>query len=61
MAAAGIPAHVAEGQIVMPTMSADAIANANRRLVEGGVDVHDIGVTHGDLESIYLQLGGARA
>ena len=51
-----VEARSADGRIVMPAMSNHDIARLNRRLVERGLDVHEIGVVRSDLESIFLEL-----
>jgi lantibiotic transport system ATP-binding protein len=51
-----LTASVANGRIVLPAMSNEQIARINRRLIECGVDVHEIGTTRNDLESIFLDL-----
>lgn len=51
-------ATCAKGKIVMSAMPKDRLAGLNRRLVESGLDVHEIGTTCNDLESIFLELVG---
>jgi len=51
-------ATCAKGKIVMSAMPKDRMAGLNRRLVESGLDVHEIGTTSNDLESIFLELVG---
>jgi ABC-2 type transport system ATP-binding protein len=61
LAAADIAARPGDDGILMPPMPAARIAAINRHLVEQGVDVHAIGSTGGDLESIFMNLIGSKA
>ncbi len=47
-----------KGKIVLSALSKERMAGLNRRLVESGLDVHEIGTTSNDLESIFLELVG---
>jgi ABC-2 type transport system ATP-binding protein len=56
LARQSIAATIAEGRIVMPAMPAAAIAQVNRRLVDAGLDVHELHTTGDDLEAIFMNL-----
>jgi ABC-type multidrug transport system ATPase subunit len=47
-----------KGKIVLSALSKERMAGLNRRLVESGLDVHEIGTASNDLESIFLELVG---
>ena len=52
-------ARMGEGRIVMPAMAPQRIAGLNRRLVEGGLEVHALGTAADDLETIFMDLVGS--
>ena len=56
LARQSIAATIADGRIVMPAMPAAAIAQVNRRLVDAGLDVHELHTAGDDLEAIFMNL-----
>jgi ABC-2 type transport system ATP-binding protein len=53
--------RMSERGIVLPPVGRDELAQVNRRLVESGVDVHEIRPETMDLETIFMGLVGADA
>ncbi|MDC8015483.1 ABC transporter ATP-binding protein [Tahibacter soli] len=56
LARQSIAATIADGRIVMPAMPNTAIAQVNRRLVDAGLDVHELHTAGDDLEAIFMNL-----
>lgn len=56
LARQSIAATIADGRIVMPAMPNAAIAQVNRRLVDAGLDVHELHTAGDDLEAIFMNL-----
>jgi lantibiotic transport system ATP-binding protein len=54
--AAGIAAHIDEGEIVLPPLPAPQIAALNRQLLTRNLDVFEIRPVRNDLETIFLNL-----
>ncbi len=52
----GIAARLADGHIELPSLPDDRIAALNRRLVDGNLDVYEIGPVRNDLETIFLDI-----
>jgi len=52
----GVPAHVEEGEIVLPAMEHKRIAAINRRLNARNLEVYEIRAVRNDLETIFLNL-----
>jgi ABC-2 type transport system ATP-binding protein len=45
-----------DGRLVLPPLSKDDVARLTRRLVQAGIDVHAIGASRGDLESVFMDM-----
>ncbi|HEX6099486.1 MAG TPA: ABC transporter ATP-binding protein [Thermoanaerobaculia bacterium] len=54
--AAGIPAHIDEGELVLPPLPGPQIAALNRQLLTRNLDVFEIRPVRNDLETIFLNL-----
>ncbi|HKS21491.1 MAG TPA: ATP-binding cassette domain-containing protein [Thermoanaerobaculia bacterium] len=54
--AAGVPARIDDGDIVLPPLDGARIAELNRELVARDVDVYEIRQVRNDLETIFLDL-----
>jgi ABC-2 type transport system ATP-binding protein len=52
----GIAARMADGEVVLPPLTAERIAALNRHLVERNVDVYEIRAVRNDLETIFLDM-----
>ena len=52
----GIAARMADGEVVLPPLTAERIAALNRQLVERNVDVYEIRAVRNDLETIFLDM-----
>jgi ABC-2 type transport system ATP-binding protein len=61
LATAGIDVRRQDGALHLPVLAPDAVAALNRRLVAGGVDVHEIAVLRNDLEHIFMGMVEGRA
>lgn len=49
-----------DGQVLLPALPLEMVAQLNRQLVEQGVGVHAVGIRQTDLETIFMDLvGGA--
>jgi ABC-type multidrug transport system ATPase subunit len=56
MAGHGLAVSMADGEVVLPPLTAERIAALNRQLVERNIDVYEIRVVRNDLETIFLDL-----
>jgi len=54
----GIAARLAEGEVVLPALPNERIAELNRQLTARGLDVYEIRSVRNDLETIFLNLVG---
>jgi lantibiotic transport system ATP-binding protein len=52
----GIAARLADGEVVLPALTAERIAAINRRLTARNLDVYEIRAVRNDLETIFLDL-----
>jgi len=53
---AGVAAHIDDGEIVLPPLHSTRIAQLNRELVAGDLDVYEIRNVRNDLETIFIDL-----
>ncbi|HEX7807579.1 MAG TPA: ABC transporter ATP-binding protein [Thermoanaerobaculia bacterium] len=56
--AAGIPAQLSDGGVILPALSNARIAALNRQLTARNLDIYEIRAVRADLETIFLDLTG---